>query len=157
MKSNYLLPNKFKPLGWILFIAGILFGLVLIFKGYDYEPIKFKVLSLFNKNFLGSGSMTFFKIIDTGIANELVTITIIIGGLIIGFSKEKVEDEFIYKLRKDSLVWAFIINYIVLLIATLFIFDLTFFNVLVFNMFTPLIIFVFRFNFIKLKSNSDEE
>ncbi|WP_299381897.1 hypothetical protein [uncultured Lacinutrix sp.] len=157
MKSNYLLPNKFKPLGWILFITGILFGLVLIFKGYDYEPLKFKVLSLFNKSFLGSGSMTFFKIIDTGIANELVTITIIIGGLIIGFSKEKVEDEFIYKLRKDSLVWAFIINYIVLLIATLFIFDLTFFNVLVFNMFTPLIIFVFRFNFIKLKSNSDEE
>ena len=157
MKTNYLLPNKYKPLGWILFIAGIIFGFVIVFSGYEYEPIKVKVLSIFNESFLGSESSQLFKIIETGIASELASISIIIGGLIIGFSKEKIEDEFIYKLRTDSWIWAIIFNYVVLTITILFIFDLTFFHVLVFNMFTPLLFFIIRFNFLKLKSSRNEE
>ena len=157
MQTNYLLPNKFKPLGWILFIGGIVSGLIVVFSGYDYEPIKIKVLSIFNDGFLGSNDYDLFKIIETGIASELASISIIIGGLIVGFTKEKVEDEFIYKLRKDSLVWAIIFNYIILLLTIIFIYNLTFFNILVFNMFTPLLFFIIRFNFLKLKSRSDEE
>ncbi len=84
--------------------------------------------------------------------DEIISIFIIIGGLIVGFSKEKIEDEFIYKLRNDSLVWAIIFNYIVLLFAIVFVYDFTFFDVLVFNMFTPLLFFIVRFNFLKLKS-----
>lgn len=157
MKTNYLLPNKYKNLGWILFIIGIIYGLVIIYSGYEYEPIQIKVLSIFNESFLGSDSWQLFKIIETGISGELASISIIVGGLFIAFSKEKIEDEFIYKLRKDSLVWAIIFNYIILIIAIMFIFDLTFFHVLVFNMFTPLIFFIIRFNFLKLKSASNEE
>ncbi len=48
-------------------------------------------------------------------------------------------------------------NYSVLLIAILFVYDFAFFDVLVFNMFTPLIFFILRFNFLKLKSRSHEE
>ncbi|OYX22407.1 MAG: hypothetical protein B7Z06_11705 [Flavobacteriales bacterium 32-35-8] len=88
---------------------------------------------------------------------ELILISIIFGGLIIGFSKEKVEDEFIYKLRKDSLVWALIFNYAVLTFLIFFIYSYTFVHVMVLNMFTPLIFFIVRFNFLKLKSGSDEE
>ena len=157
MKTNYLLPNKYKTLGWLLLILGSVFGLILFFGGYENEPLKVKVLSIFNEFFLSPKEMEYFRIIENGIANELTCIAIILGGLIIGFSKEKVEDEFIYKLRKDSLVWAIIFNYIILIIAILFIFDFTFFHVLVFNMFTPLIFFIIRFNFLKLKSRSHEE
>ena len=157
MKTNYLLPNKYKPLGWILFIGGIISGFIIAFSGYEYEPIKAKVLSIFNEGFLGANEMEYFKIIETGISSEIASIAIIFGGLIIGFSKEKIEDEFIYKLRKDSLVWAIIFNYIVLILAILFIYDLTFFHVLVYNMFTPLLFFIIRFNFLKLKSVSHEE
>ena len=81
----------------------------------------------------------------------------IIGGLLVGFTKEKVEDEFIYKLRNDSLVWAIIFNYMILVFTILFVYEFTFFHVLVFNMFTPLLFFVFRFNFIRLKSTRYEE
>jgi len=76
---------------------------------------------------------------------------------LVGFTKEKVEDEFIYKLRKDSLVWALIFNYAVLIFTIIFVYDFAFFDVLVFNMFTPLVFFVFRFNFLKFKSQSHEE
>ena len=157
MQTNYLLPNKYKIIGWILFIGGILSGFKIVFSEYEYEPIKTKVLSIFNNFALGSNEMEYFKVIETGIAGELASIAIIIGGLIIGFSKEKVEDEFIYKLRKDSLVWAIIFNYIVLLLAIIFIYEFTFFHVLVYNMFTPLLFFIIRFNFLKLKSRSHEE
>ena len=104
-----------------------------------------------------NGKSSFFTIQENSIVDELITISIIIGGLIVGFTKEKIEDEFIYKLRKDSLVWAIIFNYVVLLFATLLIYDLAYFDVLIFNMFTPLIFFIVRFNFLKIKSGSDEE
>ena len=157
MQTNYLLPNKYKIVGWILFIGGILSGLKIVFSDYEYEPIKAKVLSIFNDLTLGSNEMEYFKIIETGIAGELASIAIIVGGLLIGFSKEKVEDEFIYKLRKDSLVWAIIFNYAVLILAIAFIYEFTFFHVLVYNMFTPLLFFIIRFNFLKLKNRSHEE
>ena len=162
MKTNYLLPNKYKTLGWILFIGGIILGFTIVFSDFEYEPISAKVISIFNEPFIDDpfddkDTFKLFKIIETGISSEIASIAIIIGGLIIGFSKEKIEDEFIYKLRKDSLVWAIIFNYFVLVSTIVFIYDLTFFHVLVYNMFTPLLFFIIRFNFLKLKSRSHEE
>ena len=156
MKTNYLLPHKYKILGWILFIIGIIYGLVFAYSGYDYEPIQIKVLSIFNEGLLDGNDLQLFEIIETGISSELASIAIIVGGLD-GFSKEKIEDEFIYKLRKDSLVWAIIFNYFILTLTIIFIYDLSFFHVLIYNMFTPLLFFIIRFNFLKLKSKSHEE
>lgn len=156
MESNYLLPNKYKKIGWILFIVGLISGIVLVFTDYETEALTIKVLSIFNDPIIGH-EKSYFKLIENSILNDLIALIIIIGGLLVGFSKEKIEDEFIYKLRKDSLVWAIIFNYVVLILAILFIYDLAFFDVLVFNMFTPLVFFVFRFNFLKHKSSSNEE
>ncbi|MFY0712741.1 hypothetical protein J1D01_03620 [Seonamhaeicola sp. NFXS20] len=157
MKTNYLLPNKFKIPGWILLIFGIITGLTFIYPNYEKEPIQIKVLSIFNESVLGSTNGEYFKIIETGFLFELSALAIIFGGLMIGLSREKVEDEFIYKLRKDSLIWAIIFNYAVLILAILFIYEMSFFHVMVFNMFTPLLFFIIRFNFLKQKNKSYEE
>ena len=157
MQTNYLLPNKYKTIGWILFIVGIVSGLFLMFNEYETDALTINVLSIYNGDSLFGGTKGFFNIIENSILDELIVIAIIVGGLTVGFTKEKVEDEFIFKLRKDSLVWALIFNYAVLIFAIIFIYDFTFFDVLVFNMFTPLMFFVFRFNFLKYKSQSHEE
>ncbi|RLD30197.1 MAG: hypothetical protein DRI75_00545 [Bacteroidetes bacterium] len=157
MKTNYLLPNKYKTIGWILFIIGIVSGILFYASEYESEVLIVNVLSVYNGEPLFGESKSFFQIIENSIVDELITLAIIIGGLIVGFTKEKIEDEFIYKLRKDSLVWALIFNYAVLIFATIFIYDFAYFDVLVFNMFTPLVFFVFRFNFLKYKSQSHEE
>lgn len=157
MQTNYLLPNKYKIFGWILFIAGIISGIIAYFTPLPTEPLKIKVLSVFNDLAFGPNEMEYFEIIETGIAFELILLAIIFGGFIIGFSKEKVEDEFTYKLRNDSLVWAIIFNYSVLTAFILFIYDFTFMHVLVLNIFTPLVFFIVRFNFLKLKYKSHEE
>jgi hypothetical protein len=64
---------------------------------------------------------------------------------------------FIYKLRKDSLVWALIVNYSILLVAILFVYDTSFLHILFFNMFTPLVFFVIRFTALKSKYLRNEE
>lgn len=141
MKINYLLPNKYKKFGWMLFLLGIIIGVFLqIFDSTD---------DIFNLDLINNFGFEFL--------DEVISILIIIGGLLVGFSKEKIEDEFIHKLRHESLVWAIILNYIILLLTVIFIYEGNFFTVLVYNMFTPLIFFIVRFNFLKLKSSSDEE
>ena len=157
MKTNYLLPNKYKKIGWVLFVIGIIIGIVLYLDEYDSDVLTINVLSIYNDDAIFGKENGFFKIIENSIVDELAVLAIIIGGLLVGFSKEKIEDEFVYKLRKDSLVWAIIFNYTVLIFAVLFIYSFTFFDVLVFNMFTPLIFFIFRFNFLKHKSLKYEE
>ena len=158
MKTNYLLPNKYKTIGWILFSLGIISGIFFVAGGYESDLLIVKVLSIYDGlNTTVSGKLSFFNIEENSIVDELIIIITILGGLLVGFSREKVEDEFIYKLRKDSLVWAIILNYAILLFATVFIYDLAYFHVLVFNMFTPLVFFILRFNFLKLKSISNEE
>lgn len=156
MKTNYLLPNKYKTTGWVLFILGVISGIYLFINDYETNSLNAKVLSIYYEGIFDSET-GFFKIVDNQILDEIITIIIIIGGLIVGFTKEKIEDEFIYKLRKDSLVWAIIFNYSILLLTIIFIYDMAFFHVLVLNMFTPLIFFIIRFNFLKHKTRSHEE
>jgi hypothetical protein len=155
MKTHFLLPNKYKVLGWVLFITGLICGLLMYILGIDDQLMTTKVFSLYSDPFMGEAG--FFKIIENGISDELVSLIIIIGGLLVGFTKEKVEDEFIYELRTESLVWAIVFNYAILLFTIVFVYDMAFFNVLIFNMFTPLLFFIIRFNFLKLKSTSHEE
>ncbi len=156
MQTSYLLPNKYKLFGWILLIIGTIIGILFNAEVLESDLLQTKVLSIYNEGIFSKDD-GFFKIIENGILDEIVALMIIIGGLIVGFTKEKVEDEFIYQLRKESLVWAIIFNYFILSLAIIFIYDMTFFNVLIYNMFTPLIFFIVRFNFLKLKSGSDEE
>ena len=80
MKSNYLLPNKYKLLGWILFILGLIFGLLLFLNEYEGDYLSINILSIYNDPFMG-GEKGFFKIIENDIADELISIAIIVGGL----------------------------------------------------------------------------
>ena len=159
MKTSYSLPHKYKIVGWILFILGLVTGSIIVFGGYELDVLKVNVISIYDEGgFLGlEGEEGFFNIIENSILDELAALSTIIGGLLVGFTKEKVEDEFIYKLRNDSLVWAILFNYMILVFTILFVYEFTFFHVLVFNMFTPLMFFVIRFNFLRLKSTRYEE
>lgn len=153
MKTNYLLPHKYKIIGWCILILGIVSGLLFFNQDFESDILRVDVFAIYNGEDFINKDGGFFKIIENNsILDEIIALSIIFGGLIVGFTKEKVEDEFIFKLRNDSLVWAIILNYIILTFTILFIYELTFFNVLVYNMFTPLLFFIFRFNFLKYRS-----
>lgn len=146
MYTNLLLPNWYKKLGWFLLIPATLLGLALIFTDFEGLAINARVFAVFNDEFLGKRQS--FSFISTNITNTIVGVLFIIGSLLVAFSKEKNEDEYIANLRQSSLLWAVLVNYLLLLLAFLFIYGTSFLNVMIYNMFTVLIIFIVRFNYI---------
>ncbi len=72
----------------------------------------------------------------------------IAGLLLVAFSKEKVEDEMISRLRLESLQWGIYANYLILAVAMLTIYDIAFVDVMICNMFTVLLVFIGRFRWL---------
>ncbi len=149
-----LLPNKFKTLGWLILLPAIFMGLFVIYNDYSVEWLNVKTFTLINENF---GQKTeFFTIIETNLTNTILGTLLIIGGLIVSFSKEKIEDEYISSLRLSSFMWAFFFNYIILLLSFLFVYGLSFLDIMVYNMFTVLIIFISRFHYLIQKDSKNK-
>lgn len=144
MKINYLFPYQFKRIGWYLLIPSSLIGLAAVV--YDYQPdfLNFNVPALFIDDFFKEAQL--YGMISNNILNEILGVLIIVSSLFVAFSKEKQEDEYISKIRLESLVWAVYFNYSILLFSFLFIYDFSFLWVMIFNMFTILLFFVIRFN-----------
>jgi hypothetical protein len=158
MSNNLLLSNSYKRVGWIIFFPSFISGLCVLFFNYECSWLDTKVLSIFPTQIFGKKE--YFSIISVNLTNTIVGILFIIGCLLVGFSKEKVEDEYIAKIRLSSLLWAVFVNYILLLIAFVSIYESSFLTVMVYNMFTVLLIFILRFNYLlhkNIKSVSDEE
>jgi hypothetical protein len=140
MSPKLLLPNKYKKIGWCLLIPATLLGIFMTATDFEISWLNVKVFALFSD----SQSFSFIK---DNITNEVVGVLFIIGALFVGFSREKREDEFIANLRLSSLLWAVYVNYILLLLAFLFVYGTPFLSVMMYNMFTILIIFIVRFNY----------
>lgn len=144
MNVNYLFPNKFKSIGWLILIPSAVIGIITLILEYEPNSLDFNVPAIFIEEFFGDKYL--IGIIHNNILNEILGILIIISSLLVAFSKEKSEDEYISKIRLESLVWAVYFNYAILLISFLIIFDLSFLWVMIFNMFTTLLFFIIRFN-----------
>ena len=158
MKLNFLFPNKYKKIGWLILIPSAIIGLSTLI--YEYEPsfLDFNVPAIFVDELFSVNKKT-FRMVTNNILNEILGVLIIISLLLVAFSKEKLEDEYISKIRFESLAWAVYFNYAILILTFLFIYDFAFFWVMVFNMFTVLLFFIVRFNWqiSKLKTTTSYE
>lgn len=150
MHTNYLLPRRFKMIGWILFVPGLIAGIGYLLADLEFDLFTLDTFSIASQGILEK--VQYFTIINDNILDELIGLLIILGALFITFSKEPVEDEFISKMRLDALLWATYINYAVLILAILFLHKMVFLNVLVINMFTLLLIFIARFHWLLSKA-----
>ena len=152
MKSRFLFSHKYKPLGWVLFVIGFILGVILTLNNFEFPKWEMSVFPLISEE---KGALTLNPIFEwstNNIADELASILIILGGILVSFSKTKDEDEYISKIRTESLIWATYVNYIVLILAILFVFDFSFFNVMIYNMFTMLLFFMVRFHYVLYKT-----
>jgi len=158
MKLNFLFPSKFKRIGWFTLIPSAIIGLLILI--YEYEPsfLDFNVPAIFVDELFSVNKKT-FRMVTNNILNEILGVLIIISTFFVAFSKEKSEDEYISKIRFDSLAWAVYFNYAILILTVLFIYDFAFLWVMVFNMFTVLLFFIVRFNWqiSKLKKSASYE
>ncbi|MEJ8757304.1 hypothetical protein WG947_09875 [Pontibacter sp. H259] len=151
MKTRYLFPHKYKILGWILLVPSLVLGVLFILADTEVFVLDATVFALYDDGIFEAAKA--FKLIENNISDELVAITAIVGGLLAAFSREKDEDEYISQIRLESLLWATYINYGFLLFSVVFIYGLAFYQVLLLNMLTLLLIFLIRFNFILYRSS----
>jgi hypothetical protein len=132
MKSRFLFSNKWMIPGVVIFLIGV--GAHFINQS-DVDP--FGVFHKIHSLFPGA---------DTHVlADDVEYLSLVIGLLLVAFSKEKIEDEQIGQLRSDSLQWAIYVNYGIFIICTLFINGSDYWGVIAYNVLTPLVFFIIRF------------
>ena len=129
--KTLLFPHSFQRIGWIIFALGIALGAYAVFEGFN-------------------GSYTM---------NNITIISIIVGGVLATCSCEKIEDEMTQQLRLNALLMALYINYAALIVCSLLVYDMDFLNVMIYNMFTILLIFmvVFRWKIWRMKKALQNE
>ena len=160
MKTNFLFPNSWKTLGWLLFVLPIVIVLYYWLKDDSslYESFEITTFAIYSDEIFTKSK--YFNTISNPILDEILLVICLFGGLIVGFSKTKNEDEMIAHIRYTSLVWATYFNIILMIITTLFVFGMIYFNVMIFFMISSILFFIVRFHFMiyKLnKSNQDDK
>ena len=142
---NYLFDNKYKKISGLVFYLTSIIGLYLLLTERIFDLFTLNVYSLFSESLsdltYGGGW------IENGLGDEIFTTIIIISGLINSFSKEKIEDELISKIRLESLTMSLFISYSLVIISTFLIYNLSYMYVLVFNLFIIPLLFnlIFRY------------
>lgn len=144
MKTQWLFPHRFRLVGWLILLPSIALGLAYMYADFQLEFLTISFAK--GKGFLG-GELTI------NLTDEVAALGVIAGLLMIGFSKELIEDEMVGHMRLEALQWSIYVNYIILAIAILFVHGERFFDVLIYNMFTMLIVFVIRFNMLLYKNS----
>lgn len=150
MFKNLLFPHSFKLLGWILLIPALIIGLLMSLNP-SFPEVKWTVFAFYSDMIFDKPR--FFQFMEVNILPSIVGLSFILGGIFVAFSRVKVEDEYISELRLSSLMWAVYVNYALLFLSFLFVYNMPFFTVMVYNMFTVLIIFIIRFHYLLYKSN----
>ncbi|MFP9181060.1 hypothetical protein ACLI2M_16335, partial [Enterococcus faecalis] len=78
---------------------------------------------VYNSGFpLSNEDSGLFETTEIDLFPNLFGVLIIIGGILVGFSKEKIEDEYISNLRLKSVFWSLLVTYSIVLILFLTIF-----------------------------------
>ncbi|MDZ4683335.1 MAG: hypothetical protein SGI94_23060 [Saprospiraceae bacterium] len=150
MKNNLLISHRWKTLGWILAVPAFFAGIYLMY--LDSPDDYFQVtVPRWLEGFLwvddGFWNST-VKPTTLSLLDEVICISLLLGLLLLAFSKEKIEDEWIQRVRLESLQWAILINTLLLIAFTIFMHGFIFVAVMELNMFTPLLVFVGRFYYV---------
>ena len=130
--KTLLFPHRFQKVGWIIFALAAALGTYICITGFEASPA----------------------------ANNIALVGIIVGGILATCSRERIEDEMISHIRLNSLLVALYINYALLIVAALVVYNLDFLQVMIYHMFTILIVFmvVFRYQVWRTqKGEGDEE
>lgn len=146
MKAHLLFPRYFRLIGFLLAVPGLVLGYLFLFHRYtipDFGP--------------GQHPGNMLSRLDN-YTNELALTLVVVGLIFIAFAKVKTEDELTAYIRLNSLYWAILIHYLVLIFLTIYGLlnggELTD-EVLGINLIMPLIIFILRFYYLLYK-NRDE-
>ena len=149
--NTFLLPHRFKRIGWALLLPSLAMGLAYLIWEPTPSFLDWKVFGLAADQGIYGGPK-FFTWVENNVYDELVSLLLIISAGMVAFSGAAQEDEFVQRIRLESLVWATYVNYGILIFAIVLIYGFPFFWVIVVNMFTLLLFFVARFHWMMYRA-----
>ena len=100
MKTKWLFPHAYRPVGWLIFIPSLILGLANLYADFQ---LSFLTIPIGNWKIPGSNVLQ-------NLTDEVAAVGVIAGLLLIAFSREKVEDEMIGQLRLEALQWSVYAN-----------------------------------------------
>jgi hypothetical protein len=133
-----LLPSTWKWPGVLLSLAGMTLGAMSLFGGYEIAWLTLKIRQ--KAEFLSPAVENFTE--------ELALTLLIAGLLILAFTREKDEDERVRLIRLEAFQWSILANFIIVLAGNWSLYGEGFFYLMVFNLFTPLVVFLLRFYYV---------
>ena len=173
METKLLFPHRFKKVGWLLFGLGLLLTSAGIFgeRYYFFEgehifskwtTFDTKLSDIWERDVSISTTKTGIdrkphQIYQENFGGEIVMTLVLIGFLLVAFSREKREDEYISKIRTESLVWGLYVYFFCLLAVIWLTYSLLFWMAINWIILVPLLVFVVRFHwFVYLKPYFEE-
>jgi hypothetical protein len=148
MKKNYLFPHYFQWIGWAITIASfvaLLLGLI--------NDTTIRMPALNEEVFFDDGNeSSLFSMVESSMYSIAMPL-LIIGLIFIGFSKERVEDEFVQYIRSQSLIWSTYISAGLFILGTLLIYGFDYMYIPYFVFFVFLLLFVIKFKIAMLRFN----
>jgi hypothetical protein len=136
--KNFLLPFPWKFAGISLTLAGLVLAVLYIWFDFRFTMPVFAVFS----SFMETKTFATFK---TNFADDLIMLLLISGLGLIVFSKEKTESDQLNQARTQALIKAILANTIFLFFSVLFVYGTGFIGILVFNLFSVPIFYLFFF------------
>ena len=155
-RTKFLLPAKFRFVGSIFFIAGVITGVFRFYLGIKPKILDARVFAVYSEYL----DEKYMKLVNNNLGEEITLLLILTGLFLIALSKEKTENEMISNIRYQSLIISFYISFIFLLAATFFTYGFAFLYMLILFSAIPMAsyIVIFRFHFYlyhrNLKSNN---
>lgn len=150
--KTILLSNRLKTPSGILFYTSILYGVCANFYPETFLP----ELLVSVPNNLGFGSAEILKQTDSfwiknNFMDELLIVLIVASGLVHSFSKERQEDELVNSLRLAAMQWAIVANFCLIILGTLLIYGIPYFEFMSFSLFSLLVIYNLKFRMLYRK------
>lgn len=149
MKNTLLLPHRYKFVGGLILIPAMAMGIAVLFFQWEWGLLDVSLPQWLPG--VGEGAFSGPK---NNLTDELALSAVLLGMLIICFSAEKEEDEFIRHTRLQSLQWAVLINYTILITAVWLVYNNGFWYVIILSMLTIPAIFLIRFYWVLTSNNA---
>ena len=147
MKRIYLFPNKLKLPALVVFVISLVL-IILQFSEISI-PLNMKVFAVVSDPFLDSENTGNFIWVEQDIYNEILDFLFFTSGIVLTFSKEKIEDEMIGFLRFKSLTYATYFAFSLLVISEFILYGMSFGYVIMF-FFYCFVLFLNIFYYTKL-------
>ncbi|MDO7850245.1 hypothetical protein [Hymenobacter convexus] len=147
MMTSCLFPHRYKRIGWVMASLALLLWLLETFGAITLPHLVGWLPSLIQDP-AGKGMEL------TRENHDLYAVVFVVGAVMAACSRERQEDEYIGQIRLESLLWALYAYCTLLVLAFLLVSGMSFFTVMTYAMFAPLLLFLVRFHVVLRRSDN---